>query len=41
MIDWTRLKRELILSSAWVGGMTTLYCGGYWLAYGHLPPWVR
>lgn len=35
---WSELKRNLILSAAWIGGMTGLYCAAYFAIYGHLPP---
>lgn len=36
---WLEQRWMLIASGAWLGGMTTLYVGGYWLIYGQLPPW--
>jgi hypothetical protein len=33
------MKRILGLSAAWLCGMTGLYCGAFFLVYGHLPAW--
>jgi hypothetical protein len=32
-------QQEMILSTAFIGGMTALYCGLYLIIYGELPRW--
>lgn len=33
------VRQILVFAPCYFMVMTSLYCGVYWLMYGHLPPW--